>query len=74
MNWTVKFERNIDDVKSTLSYDLPRDWSTLLSSLDEVDVEYHESVIAGVHKHLKNEFGGSGFMPVELIPPTEYEV
>ena len=80
-NWKVKMERWLTDgqtpdvkVKSSFTYELPRDWSGMLDAIDEVDVEYHSSIVAGIHKHLHNEFGRSGFMPVELIPPTEYEV
>lgn len=72
MNWKVKLERYVEDIKSTLTYEIPKDWSVLLTSMDDVDVEYHQSIIAGVHKHLQNEFGQTGFEPIELIPPAGY--
>ena len=80
-NWKVEMERCLTDgvkpditVKSSFTYELPRDWSEMLDSFDEIDDPYQDAVLSGVAQHLQKQFAKDGFFPGKLIPPmTESE-
>lgn len=74
--WKVKMERWLTDgkspdiiVKSSFDYELPADWGDMLNGIDQVDEEYQQSILHGVHTHLQKKFGNSGFYAQELISP-----
>ena len=54
---------------SSLDYELPRDYSSMLDSFDHIDDEYKGSILEGVNRHLIKKFADSGFFAKELISP-----
>lgn len=74
--WKVRMVRQLTDkvspdviVESSFEYELPRDWSEMLESMEMVDEAYRDSIFAGVIKHCQKEHAASGFYPQELISP-----
>tara|TARA_B100002019_G_C20970551_1_gene450861 strand:+ start:329 stop:556 length:228 start_codon:yes stop_codon:yes gene_type:complete len=74
--WKVRMERWLTDgkspeikIKSSFDYELPADWADMLNGIDEVDEEYQQSILHGIHIHLQKKFGNSGFFAQELISP-----
>lgn len=74
--WKVRMERWLTDgkspeikIKSSFDYELPADWGDMLNGIDEVDEEYQQSIIHGIHTHLQKKFASSGFYAQELISP-----
>lgn len=56
-------------VESSFEYELPRDYSMMLTDFSEIDDAYKESVLNSIQKHLTKKFADSGFFAHELIVP-----
>ena len=76
--WKVKMVRQLTDkvspdviVESSFDYELPADWGDMLNGISrrEIDDEYRQSILSGVHHHLQKKFADSGFFAKELISP-----
>lgn len=74
--WKVKMERWLTDgkspdvkIKSVITYDIPKEYSEMLSSLPMIEEEHHDSVIENVYMHVREKFENTGFYPQEMISP-----
>jgi hypothetical protein len=74
--WKVKMVRLLTDkvspdviCESSFEYELPRDYSSMLESFEQIDDEYKGSILEGVNRHLIKKFADSGFFAKELISP-----
>jgi hypothetical protein len=76
--WKVKMVRQLTNkvspdviCESSFEYELPADWGDMLNGLEQIDSAYHDSVFAGIQKHLQKKFAADGFFGLELICPEE---
>ena len=54
--------------ESSFEYELPADWGDMLNGFDDVDEEYRQSILSGIHYTYK-KVCKSGFFAQELISP-----
>ena len=69
--WQVKMTRNLDGIKSTITVDLPQDYSEMLTNLEKVDEAYHHSIFQGVAQHISSTYANAGWISEELICDIE---
>lgn len=74
--WKVKMVRQLTNkvspdviCESSFEYELPADWGDMLNGLDQVDEEYQQSILMGIHTHLQKKFADAGFYGMDLIAP-----